>query len=299
MKQLLYLLLCLTLTQYVVAQEPNTHKVISYNIWNGFDWGKNTEREQLFVNWMQTQNSDVAALQELCGFDQKKLTHIAKQYGHQHAVILKEKGYPVGITSKYPIRLIEKGVKNFWHGYLHCKIQDTHYFVVHLSPASFLYRQKEANAIVKKIQPLLAAGEKVIVLGDYNAMSDTDQEALEKRPNLLLEYQQSDAGKRKQKRKNLNNNQFDFETIQIFKTKLIDACYEHNPNIVQTGSFPTEALVSPKESIDKAERIDYQMISPNLKPLIQSATIVQDTYTQQISDHFPVVATYKKETHFK
>ena len=36
-------------------------KVISYNILNGFDWGKDTTREAQLIAWMNTQQPDVAA----------------------------------------------------------------------------------------------------------------------------------------------------------------------------------------------------------------------------------------------
>jgi|TARA_B100001964_G_scaffold208177_1_gene240590 LEA14-like dessication related protein len=37
-------------------------KVISYNIWNGFDWGKDVERKTNFIDWVNVQKPDVFAL---------------------------------------------------------------------------------------------------------------------------------------------------------------------------------------------------------------------------------------------
>jgi hypothetical protein len=34
--------------------------VITYNIWNGFDWGKDDERRIALGSWLAAQNPDVA-----------------------------------------------------------------------------------------------------------------------------------------------------------------------------------------------------------------------------------------------
>ena len=81
--------------------KPDTRKirVISYNVFNGFDWGKDRDRQERFVAWIREQDAGVVAMQELCGFTQESLSALAKQWGHPYAVIVKENGYPVGITS--------------------------------------------------------------------------------------------------------------------------------------------------------------------------------------------------------
>ena len=54
-------------------------KVMTYNIWNGFDWGKDFDRKIKFIDWVNTQNPDVLALQELCGYDEEKLKSDARR----------------------------------------------------------------------------------------------------------------------------------------------------------------------------------------------------------------------------
>ena len=51
-------------------QKVKPLKVMTYNIWNGFDWGKDTARNERLIQWVKEQNPDVIALQELCNFNQ-------------------------------------------------------------------------------------------------------------------------------------------------------------------------------------------------------------------------------------
>ncbi len=41
--------------------KPNVEKVqiISYNIFNGFDWGKDTERKERFIDWVKSRDPEV------------------------------------------------------------------------------------------------------------------------------------------------------------------------------------------------------------------------------------------------
>ena len=61
--------------------------------------------------------------------------------------ILKEKGFPVGLTANSEITVIEKGLDEMWHAYLHCKVKGMHIFVVHLSPSQHAFRMKEAKLL--------------------------------------------------------------------------------------------------------------------------------------------------------
>ena len=65
------------------AQHQNL-KVISYNIWNGFDWGKDSEREEAMVGWLKAQDADVIGFQELNAFTPEKLAQLALQWGHPY-----------------------------------------------------------------------------------------------------------------------------------------------------------------------------------------------------------------------
>ena len=96
-KILMYVLLCLTpcfvnaqnMQQYERHWKKNVEKirVMSYNILNGFDWGKDTERQDRLVEWVKEQDPEILGLQELCGFTQEKLSKLAVRWGH-HMLLL-------------------------------------------------------------------------------------------------------------------------------------------------------------------------------------------------------------------
>src|SRR5882672_12802701 len=88
------------------ATAQRRFKVMSYNVLEGFK--KDSARKAQFIEWVKGFQPDMIAFQELNYFTQASFEAFAKQFGHPYAVIQKENGYPVGLTSKYPITHIEK-----------------------------------------------------------------------------------------------------------------------------------------------------------------------------------------------
>lgn len=123
-------------------------KVITYNIWNGFDFGKDENRREKLVEWVKSQNPEILGLQELCNYSPDKLQEDAEKWGHNYSILLKEQGYSVGLTSKFPIELKEKIMDGMHHGALHCKTAGIDVFVIHFSPSSYKKRQEEAKIIL-------------------------------------------------------------------------------------------------------------------------------------------------------
>ena len=167
----------------IIAQESDTKlNVMTYNIWNGFDWGKDTKRKSNWIKWIQSKNPDVLALQELCGYDENQLKADAAKWGHNYVKILKTRGYPVGLTSLKPIVIKERVIDDLWHGLLHCETFGIDFFVVHLSPADCDFRLKEANIITKMVND--SKSDNYIILGDFNAHSPFDKELLKHNQTL-------------------------------------------------------------------------------------------------------------------
>lgn len=278
MKLLIITLAFLTVALSASAQDQMPLKILTYNVLVGFDHGKST---RIAAKWIKEQQTDLVALQELRGITQKKLDEVSASWGHPHAVILKENGFPVGLTSKSPIEVIEKRVKDMWHGYLHCKVRDTHLFVVHLSPSKHTVRVQEAELLATKIQPLLAAKQSVIVLGDFNCNSPLDREWLEKRP--------STEGWRKVSPDNADPN---YLTMTRFRSLgLTDLVHlKQTQDKVQLGTFPTR--IKEQSRPGKNWRIDFILTDPALAQRCTSASTPRDPIVHKISDHFPVVATF-------
>lgn len=184
MKRFLWIVLCMLLVgvssnaQTISNEKYERHweaghekiRIISYNIFNGFDWGKDTDRQERFVNWIRQQDPEILALQELCGFTQERLSALAKQWGHPYAVIVKENGYPVGITSKKPIDVKQKMLEHCGHGLLHVKTYGLDVLVTHLNPGNTNQRRQEAETITAYIKE--HALDTCLLMGDMNALKD-------------------------------------------------------------------------------------------------------------------------------
>ncbi len=268
-------------------------KVMSYNIWNGFDWGKDEERREALTSWINSKEPDIVALQELCGYTEQKLLEDAKKWGHKYAIILKTGGYPVGLTSSKPIVLIEKVMDDLWHGMLHCKTWGIDLFVVHLSPADRNFRYKEAGIISEKIKAV--KNENYVVLGDFNAHSPFDGDIDLNFPKLLEKRQQSDE--KNEKHTNLLDGQHDYSVMSTFLSlPLIDVIHRYViPE--ERFTFPGKALIGIWQTAEEIEqnkgRIDFIMASRSLAKTAINGFIFNGDDTGMLSDHYPIMAEFQ------
>ncbi|NWK55969.1 endonuclease/exonuclease/phosphatase family protein [Verrucomicrobiaceae bacterium N1E253] len=290
--------LTLILTINLRAAEPDPHpetlRVMSYNTWYVFAKGKAIEAGG---KWIHSQTPDVVALQELTNIKPEKLEQLAASWGHNHSSLLKTSGFSVGLTSRWPIKVIEKGQKGMHHGFLHAKTHGVHYFVVHLSPFKWEVRQREANILTKKITPLLKQGERIIVLGDFNAYSPEDQPWLEPADNTqTLEKKKQDDAQHAHMQ-NLKDGAFDYAVLNTFLSSgLTDTAKGHLPEKAESRlSFPTGILTDKQSAVTSGERIDFILASGNLYSKVQSCRIITDGVVNQISDHYPVITDFSTD----
>jgi len=276
-----------------IYAQNDTISVMSYNIWNGFDWDKAKDRKAKLINWVKSKDPNILALQELNGYTQEKLEEDAKKWGHSYALLLKENGYSVGLTSKTPIKLREKVRDEMWHGLLHCETYGIDFFVVHLSPSDQRFRNKEAGIIKDRISKI--KNENYMVLGDFNAHSPFDGDYLKTNNKLLKKYLESD-NKPGNKFKNTLNNNFDFNVISTF---LSIPSIDVGQMYIETKSrysFPTPALIGENLDLKQVnnfkERIDYIFVSPKLVKSCINSIIYNSEATFYLSDHFPVEAKF-------
>lgn len=268
-------------------------RVLTYNIWNGFDWGKSLDRQAKTVNWIASQKPDVVALQELCGYTEEKLKEDAKKWGHHYSLILKEDGYPVGITSNKPIALVEKVKIGLWHGMLHAKTHGIDFFVVHLSPADRDIRYKEAELINDRI--LKSEAVDFLVLGDFNAHSPFDGDYDLRDQSLLNRVRKGDV--KNEKHNNLLDSEFDYSVMSLFiSLPLIDLSQKFiKPS--ERFTFPAGALIGNWQTAEEVQRnrhrIDYIMASRSMALKCTSSQIFNGKDTDLLSDHYPVMATFK------
>lgn len=110
-----------------------TLKVLSYNVLEGMKLDKANNYNN-FVTWVNEQAPDIMAIEETNGFTTEKLTALSARWGHNYAEMCKESGYPVSITSKYPIEVVSRILDGVWHGGIHVKIKGINILVLHLYP---------------------------------------------------------------------------------------------------------------------------------------------------------------------
>jgi endonuclease/exonuclease/phosphatase family metal-dependent hydrolase len=257
-------------------------KIISYNVWYGFT--KVPERKETWLAWINDQAPDVVSLQELNEYTPDKLAEDAKRYGHSYSVLLKEDGFPTGITSRYPIEDVRKTTKGFHHGLLRVKIQDIYFYVIHLHPSNWETRKNEIKLILQNIDEL-PPGSQVVLAGDFNTFSPLDsvyyahgrlEPFFDDRDSLYQE-------------KNLNRGQLDYTVIQeVMDYGLIDLEASLRTNSYEfSGSFPT--LIEKEGEHGDQRRLDYVFTSRNLADKVTRANIIASDTTLILSDHLPVV----------
>ncbi|MCK0190261.1 endonuclease/exonuclease/phosphatase family protein [Arenibacter sp. F20364] len=292
------LLIFLLFPLLMVSQETKgDFGIITYNIWNGYDWGKDQERREKVRNWISTQTPDVVALQELCAYTPEKLQEDATAWGHPYSVLLKTTGYSVGFTSKYPIELKERIVEGMHHGALHCKTNGIDFLVIHLHPGSIGRRREETNILSRKLEAIIETSSKYVVLGDFNDHSPFDADLYDPNGYLLKRLRESNA--EKGLKGNIINGNFDYAVMSKFLSiPLYDVVQKFSAGISERGSFPGRVLAKiNKESEEKLasrlERIDYIMVSPDLNKKCLQAKVHNAAGNWYLSDHYPVSARFE------
>ena len=243
-------------------------RILNWNVLYAFNHGRAVDAG---IQWIDKCDPDVVALQELNGLTEASLKTLASRWGHGHAVILKEKGFPVGLTSRQPIQVVERQVQGFHHGYLHARTCGVDFFVVHFWPG----KDHEAESVAAKIRPLIESNRQVVLLGDFNNHSRRDQTFLESRDAVTPRYAVVDL----------------FESIG-----LVDLVHAHQPG--QKYSCPSPITI-PRWSADleevasKRQRIDFVFADATFSKFVQRSEIRISTSLDEISDHYPVVVEFE------
>lgn len=269
----------------LLGQTPGkTLTYLSYNILYGFN-NDSTIKDQ-YINWVKPLDPDFVAYQETNKFTQKKLEEFAARYNHHYAILAKEPGFPVALTSKYPIVNVQKVLDNMWHGYIYAQILDYHFFIIHLSPFSYQKRQNEIRQIIAHAKSL-PANAKVILSGDFNALTEIDKAEYSSQAfvETMLNSEKEHAHIR-----NLNNGLPDYSVLgQMTEAGYLDVFHEKNGKF--KFSIPTKKYGKPNS---QPKRIDFIWVTPNMKNQLQSCDIIHDADTDVMSDHYPVIMKFKR-----
>ncbi len=281
---------------FILSPAQSQLKIMTYNVLTGLDWNQDSTRGTELIKWVKKHNPDVLALEEMNGFNSEQFAILARKWGHDYSAIVKNDGYPVAITSNKPIEVKERLLEGLWHGMLHVKTHDIDFFVVHLSPADWKFRKKEADIICKRIEETALGTENYIVLGDFNAHSPVDAEFNRKYPYQLERYRKGDSSGNKYK--NLQNGEYDYSVLSTFLSlSLIDVA-DRFVEWDQRSTCPTPLNV-PRwltyEEMDKTKhRIDFILASPDLAKKCTGAWIFNGLENYYLSDHYPVMAEFER-----
>ncbi len=299
LKKSLIAVFILVFSVSAIAQEKNTQfKVITYNIWNGYDWGKDEARRTEVAEWINRQEPSLVALQELCKYTPEKLEEDALSWGHAFSVLLKTTGYSVGLTSKYPITVRERILDDMHHGALQCSVKGIDVFVIHFHPGSISFRREEVAIMQDKFASVREHNQFYMVLGDFNSHSPFDADLYDPEGYLLTRLNERHPGKGIEEG-NLSYGDLDYSVMSsLLAFPLIDVCRPYTCGIEERGSFPGRVLgsvnnESDEELVSRLERIDYILASPELSIKCTGARVCNGKENHYLSDHYPVMAEFE------
>lgn len=259
-------------------------KIISYNILEGMAADTSPDKRN-FIEWVRAQNTDILALQEANRFTQASLNRLAQAYEHPYTLLSKETGYPVAITSRYPIERPQIILKPLTHGCLLAEVAGYRIVVLHLDPFSYKKRQDELSHVLSTIEKENRFSEKEnwILMGDFNSFSPIDRTAYtdNRYRNRILEQSLDNPH-----RNNLNAGEIDYSIHRRLLDKgYIDALKTKYPDFTHT--YPTQRFYSEKEEPIWI-RYDYIYLSADLQAKIVTVDPIRDPFTEYYSDHYPI-----------
>lgn len=254
-----------------------TLKVLSYNVLEGMKLDKANNYDN-FVAWVTEQAPDIMAIEETNGFTKETLTALSTRWGHNYAEMCKEDGYPVSITSKYPIEVVSRIRNGVYHGGIYVRIKGVNILVLHLYPFSDApsgsgvangdaYRLKEIQTYLDNTIRKYPEEKYWMMMGDFNSYSPLDKNDLSSGATLNYQVHQTilDSGYR--------------DPIREMNTNFVRSC----PTIYGGWTGATDSY--------KGSRIDFIYMSGEAMRNTLSAQMVMDAFTDKSSDHYPVSVT--------
>lgn len=265
-----------------LAFAQSDFSVLSYNVLRGFQQDSLIHQE--YFHWVKEIDPDIVAYQEMNEFTQRGLEQFAALYNHPYAIQSKLDGYPVALSSKYPIVNVQKVVDNMWHSYLYANVNQVHVFVIHFSPFDYKKRQAEMKNVLAHAATL-PQDEKILIMGDFNSLSETDAAHYDE--NMVEGMRQRE--KEQNHIRNLNNGELDYTVMnQLGEAGYKDTFWITNEDFKHT--IPTE-----KYGSENFRRIDFLWANESMAKKVKSADILQDEYTGRMSDHYPVFVVFDLE----
>jgi exodeoxyribonuclease III len=265
------------------AKARKRFKIITYNVWNGYVDGTHSrfpcypsgqKRKEGIYNWLKEQNADVVFFQELINYSTHKLKEESSFWGHDYAIVHRNKGMTMGFTSRFPIEVKEILSEGMHHGLIHCNIFGIDIIGTHLWPGFDETILDEINVVKQRVIESFSKEIPVIVLGDFNAFSQEDDRYITE--ELIDLY--SNRWKWK-----LENGRPSYRVIQVLLDLGLKDLYAYCRNKDYEGGRVVEEI----------GRVDFIFACPSLAEKCLKANHFSDNKFLKLSDHFPVSAEFE------
>lgn len=267
------LILTLLLPACATSREQQV-RIVSWNVLVGFQdhgvgdpWLAGEDRRAQAYAWLAQVKPDIVAWQELNGYTPEKLRQETRALEHCDAVLLKERGYDLGLSSRWPIEVVERHLDGMHHGLLHARTNGIDLFVVHLCPHEQDVRLREMKHIAPRVHSAIEDGRQVVVLGDFNACTTLDNELfgdVARRWYTGWKYPYTDDG--------------------FPDGRVLDAAYD--AGLVDSWSRRRDPDTP---AFRGRPRIDFILLSPSLDAQCTDAAWIDDPSLDLVTDHPPVL----------
>lgn len=278
----------LSVTEGQSSIKVDTMRLISYNTLEAMklDAANNYDN---FVAWVQQMKPDILALEEANHITQEALSALAARWGHSYVVtnLKTDDNYPVALTSKYPIEVVQKITDKVSHGAIHARIQGVDIVVLHLWPQSYAptstsysgysataadgdaYRLEEINRFLDLTIRAMPTRKNWLMMGDFNSVSSLDADAYVSTRNYAVHDEILASGYYDTRR-----------YMHNFFTRSTPTVYGGWVEGVSTGG----------------SRIDFIYATKTMLPDLIRAEIIMDAFTNVKSDHYPCMVEFRHYT---
>lgn len=248
-------------------------KILLYNIADGCLDINNFE---LLVSYVRSESADIVVLLELNGWaddNNKILNTFVEKTAYPYFSFLKtNKDFNFAVFSKHKIESESSFLENFHHGLLKVSISSLNFLITHLNP----YESSKRLIEIKKIIEQVDSSYPTIICGDLNSLSPHDSYDEE---NLL-------SMAKKKKIIKFGSTKIEYDSITILENSGFTDAY-----LLKNKTFKhTVPTLANKDSFHFSNlRLDYFFVNDLLKDAVKKIQIRQNSKTNVISDHYPVV----------
>ena len=152
-------------------------KILMWNVYNGFQDGSKSallpalERRAYALNWVHTQDVDVAGLLELQAFREADFGALFRAWGHGNGQFLKG-AYPMGLSSRIPMGNPIRHNVGMVHGLIAVEQGPLTIILTHIPPSEYADRGLELRTLMETVLPLMKRQRPIVLMGDLNAPID-------------------------------------------------------------------------------------------------------------------------------